>query len=701
MSGGWSRSLGGLCQSAIVLRNNFVYVGTDDGVLHAISMSDGRRAWTYRAGVPAVVAPVVERGKVWLAVAGGGVEAADAFTGRRLWRHRAVAGGTAPISSLLYPGPAWLGARLFTLDGRQLVAISKTSGKTLDSLRLPDGDLTYPVATDRAVVVGVDRTIYSVAPSLNRTLWRLNLGDEGPVTPVFAGGRIFTGTRRGSVFAIDAANGRMSWRYNSLPAAVAGVASDGMQLFVVSVTGNIYAFDAISGRLSWRFDTGGGLASPPVVSGASVLFGSNEGRIYSVSAEDGQFEWSYETADSYPISLGVQDDVTYFAANSPAGNEGTTRLVAFDIGATLAGLRAFNEGPMTGRRPEQDTVSAVLVDSVVAAAARAGPRGGVFAGVGWPYRFLSAVGNPSVLVRGSAGTSSTKSAEALAVSAGVMGLTAGVTSLAAFLLLFVCSAIGFAVAPRSIPILGAVRGGEEIGAVQPGLWRDSVRLVGRCRWSIGVVAAAELVAIPTLVLIRLVAGPADQVWAFMGWAGLVSTIILLTTSFCRSLLLRGMSAVRRGETPSSSRYVPRVRVVYRVITLNVVASILLALAFFLVDLSGALSSRWLLLPAMMCAVLPAPALLADCFVAADDESVPRSLAMAVRTMVRQPMGFGNYCLAAVAALLVPAAVGGWTSGAAGGFVVGLLFYPVASAFLAAMCVEICAAEGSLYNKQAD
>jgi len=688
VDGPWSRSFEGLCQSAIVARNNLVYVGTDDGVLRVVSASDGRTAWTYRSGVRGVAAPSVERGRVWLGVVGGTLHALDAFTGRRLWVHGPSAPAPAPATSSLYPGPASLRGRLFQVEGRRLVAIDKTSGRGVDSLILPDGELTQPVATDRAVVLGVDRTLYAVASQLNKTLWRRDLKEEGPTTPVYAAGSIFAGTRKGSVYAIDAVTGRLRWGHGGLPAAVSGVASDGVLVFVVTTTGNVYTLDAGSGSLKWRFDTGGALVTPPIASGMSVLFGSNDGRLYSVVADDGDFEWSYDTMGAYPVSLAAQDDVVFLVSNIPAGDRGSIRLAAYDIAGLLRGLRAFSTGRVAGRRAEQDNVSIVLVDSVVEAARRVGSEGGVFAALWWPYRFLSVAGNPNTVVRGSSKGPKSRGAEPLAISAAVLGLTVGPASLAGFLLVFLLSALGFVAAPRLVPILG--RAGEA-GSGSPagkGIWRDSARLAVRSGRAAGLALGAEAVAVPAFVLMRLIAGPADELWPFIVWAGLSSLVLLLVSASCRVLMLRWAWAKRERDERATAARSATGRAIFRVASLYVLSSLVLAAAFFLVDLSGTLNQLWLLPVAALCLVVSSPALVADCFVAVDDQSLPRSLLSAVLTMRELPGEFSSYVGAAGGAVLAPTIVG-TVLGPGAGFAVALLACPAAAAFLSAMCAELC------------
>lgn len=690
---GWERSFRGLCMSPIAVRNGMVYVATDDGVLHVLKAADGGTRWTYPTGRIGPAVPVVEQGRVWLATGDGSTYALDAFTGRRLWVRRPSAPEGTPGGYFLPAGPASLGKVLIQRVGRRLVGMRKTTGETASSLELPTGELTYPAVTLRSVVIGARESLYAVGPELETVKWRANLEDEGLVTPATGDDLVYTGTRRGAVIAVEGRRGQVRWRYSGLPAPVTGVSTDGVLVFASTNAGNLYAFAADTGRLAWRFDTEGSFVSQPAASGGSTFFGSNDGRLYSVNADDGSFEWAYETDGEYVTSVATEGNRAYFVANTFAGEEARTRLVAFDVDWAIAGIRAFTGSPIRGRRAQQDTVSTVLVDSGVVAAKRVGPRGGIVGPLMWPYRFLLAMGNPNGVV-GRRGAflvdeaTTARVADSLSMSGAVLGLTAGPGSLALLFGFFVISAIGFVLKPGSMPIIGAAGTGLT-GSVQQreaGLGGATRGVLSNPRM-LGIGYAIEAISLPIFVLQRLVAGPADDPWTFGIWMSLAGVVFLVVSSTARIMLVNCAAGIRRGDLVDLRSCAPRAEILVRTWLVYVVMACGAWIAFSLVCVAGVLNAAWLIVPSALVGALLLLAQIVDCHLILHGTSVPKSLVAAI-TVVRKPRPFAVYLAVGAAAMLAPAMVGA-ASSATWALVFALIVAPFASSVMALLGVDIC------------
>lgn len=670
-----------------------MYVGTSDGVLHVVGMRDGRQKWIYSTGRNGPVAPMVTMGRVWLAAADGSVHALNAFTGRRLWVYEPQ--GKAPALTEIHEfrGPALLRGRLIQREGRMLVAIRAANGKRLGSLALPRGHTTYPTAASGLLVMGVYRSLYALSPGLDRIVWEAKLGEEGAVTPVLAGERLVTGTRNGTVVAVDPSTGRVLWRHAGLPAPVTKVSGNADIVFAATSTGNLYALEAESGKSLWRFDTDGSLVSEPVVSSGSLLFGSNDGRLYSLNAQDGHFEWSYDTEDEFVSSLEVAEDIVYLAVSTYRSGELVTRLFSLDINRMLSGLRAFGgDARMTGRMAEQDNVTTVLVDSAVVGARRVASKGGIWGAFLWPHRYAAAAGNPNAVVRAPGmplRTATASWADPLALSAGVLAITFGPGSLAVFLLLFVLSAAGFAVWPRAVPMLGETDATRAAASATGARWlRRVVRQTARSRWMMGVTYGAELAAAVALVGVRLVAGPADQPWVFVVSTATAWLVVLVVSAVCRIMLLRGVDEVRRGGRFTFRRSRPRAALFVRVLLLYVVCWLAAGIAFALVDLAGVLHATWLLPVAILLAATVAPVTVADTYLVTGGLSIPRSLLAAARVLIRAPRSVAVYFTVVFGVLVFPAFIGA-TAGGGWGLACALAVGPFASSVLAGMSAEMC------------
>lgn len=152
----------------------------------------------------------------------------------------------------------------------------------------------WPMAAHDAWRSGA--TEVTLRPPFVRKWFRL-FPDEGlmaGVQPVVAGGRLFIGTLRGTVHAIDCETGADVWK-RTLPGAVLhSCAVQEGRVFVPCADGHLYALSTEDGKLLWRYQTPHALWNSPAVFGGTVYFGGRDGCAYAVRAANGELVWRRE-----------------------------------------------------------------------------------------------------------------------------------------------------------------------------------------------------------------------------------------------------------------------------------------------------------------------------------------------------------------------------------------------------------------------
>jgi outer membrane protein assembly factor BamB len=159
----------------------------------------------------------------------------------------------------------------------------------------------------------------AVEVASGREVWRTSLGDtyrghdgskDGPIsTPALDGGRVFIVGPHGTLFALEAATGRVQWRHDlkaeyGAPAPVYGFGTSPVvagDLVVVQAGGakthNVVAFDKVSGRLAWSTAHGSatGYATPVRATIASVpqVVAVSGDKVFAVRPADGSLLWSH------------------------------------------------------------------------------------------------------------------------------------------------------------------------------------------------------------------------------------------------------------------------------------------------------------------------------------------------------------------------------------------------------------------------
>jgi len=139
-----------------------------------------------------------------------------------------------------------------------------------------------------------------------RTLWTVR-GDWSLIEfpPVLEDGRLFLGTHRGLVLAVQARTGRILWhRQFSGCVAASPAVGDGVVYLGfldpppcrVTAPRFLAALDARTGSTLWRFRAGV-VETPPLLVDGRVYFGSWDHRVYAVDARTGRLDWSFATGD--------------------------------------------------------------------------------------------------------------------------------------------------------------------------------------------------------------------------------------------------------------------------------------------------------------------------------------------------------------------------------------------------------------------
>jgi hypothetical protein len=157
------------------------------------------------------------------------------------------------------------------------------------------GERDWPMLAHDAARSGA--TAAEIRPPFARKWYRL-FPDEGlmaGVQPVVAEGKVFVGTMRGVLHAIDAETGKDLWAYKAGGAILhASAVADG-KVFFGCADGSLYALRASDGQPLWEFPTGAAVWNSPLPHDDAVLIGSRDGNLYAVVSATGKLRWKAAT----------------------------------------------------------------------------------------------------------------------------------------------------------------------------------------------------------------------------------------------------------------------------------------------------------------------------------------------------------------------------------------------------------------------
>ncbi|WP_037669911.1 PQQ-binding-like beta-propeller repeat protein [Streptomyces griseus] len=291
---------------------------SDGPTLFALDAREGGDLW--RLSTDAWVYSLkADRGTVLTGTRGGGVQAWEASSGQKLWE---ITGCQTDFESpeagpALHDGTAfvWQDARLRALDARTgderwsypIGDAASCSGVPVRVTHGPDG-YVYLSAGSRVLAVDV---------ASGRVRWHF----EAPAVflsppafvpgPAVTGGGVYLADYLGTVYALDATDGRDRWRIaTEARASVEPVLVAAGHVHVGSGKG-LYTLDAVTGTPKWRFQAGGDIVGAPAVAEGRIHFGSTDHLLYTLKADDGRLRWKLATGGEITGSPVVRDGVVY------------------------------------------------------------------------------------------------------------------------------------------------------------------------------------------------------------------------------------------------------------------------------------------------------------------------------------------------------------------------------------------------------
>ncbi|MFH8339970.1 PQQ-binding-like beta-propeller repeat protein [Streptomyces sp. AM6-12] len=291
---------------------------SDGPTLFALDAREGTDLW--RLSTDAWVYSLqADHGTVVTGTRGGGVQAWEASNGQRLWE---ISGcqtdfETPEAGPLVHEGTVyvWQDARLRALDARTgeerwaypIGDAASCGGVPVRITPAPDG-YVYLCAGSR--VLAVDAVSGMVRWHFEAPAVFLSPPAFAP-GPAVTGGGVYLADYLGTVYALDATDGRDRWRIaTEARSSVEPVLVAAGHVHVGSGKG-LYTLDAVTGTPKWRFQAGGDVVGAPAVAEGRIHFGSTDHLLYTLKADDGRLRWKLATGGEITGSPVVRDGVVY------------------------------------------------------------------------------------------------------------------------------------------------------------------------------------------------------------------------------------------------------------------------------------------------------------------------------------------------------------------------------------------------------
>ncbi|GHJ39846.1 PQQ-binding-like beta-propeller repeat protein [Streptomyces sp. TS71-3] len=291
---------------------------SDGPTLYALDAREGTDLWRLSTD-GWVYSLKADRGTVVTGTRGGGVQAWEASSGQQLWElSGAQADFEAPESGpVVHDGTVyvWQDARLRALEAR--TGDERWSYPIGDAASCGGVPMRVTPASDGNVYVCAGTRALAVDVASGHVRWHFEAPAVFLSPPAFApgpsvtGGGVYLADYLGTVYALDATDGRDRWRIaTEARASAEPVLIEGGHVHVGSGKG-LYTLDAVTGTPKWRFQAGGDVVGSPVVAEGRIHFGSTDHLLYTLKADDGRLRWKLATGGEITGAPVVQGGVVY------------------------------------------------------------------------------------------------------------------------------------------------------------------------------------------------------------------------------------------------------------------------------------------------------------------------------------------------------------------------------------------------------
>jgi len=256
----WAVPLGAETSAPPVVEGGRVFLALEGQEVDALAVADAAPLWW--VALETRFALAAGDGLVFVATPDG-VAALEQDTGVERWRARIGAAAAAPT---------WRAGWVVTLtDAPEIVALRAVDGTVIwrEPLQAPaaaaaalEGDRVY-VALDDGRVVARD-------VSTGQSVWESQLGGAGRGITAFAD-RIYVGSLDNRFYCLAARNGHLLWVWRTGADVIGGAVVDAEHVYFVSLDNVLYALDRRTGVRRWKASLPTRAVGPPSPAGRTVL----------------------------------------------------------------------------------------------------------------------------------------------------------------------------------------------------------------------------------------------------------------------------------------------------------------------------------------------------------------------------------------------------------------------------------------------
>lgn len=326
----WSTDVGeaGRFTYIPVLADNLIYAVNAEGSVMQLSAENGKKVWETQLGEPISSGAGLGGGLVLAGTSKGHLYALN-LNGKKLW--------SAVLSSEIQGQPRYYdGTVIVRTSDHHIYGIDAADGRRKWSYERATPSLSLKtqagiVVDGGAVYAGFPGgKLVAIRADNGKLIWEATVAQPKGVTeieriaditslPFVDGPLVYVVAYQGKVAAVDRQRGQVVW--NRDISSYVGLTADNSKVYLSHTIGSVYSLDASNGKTFWRQGNLGyrNLTVPLPLSNV-VAVGDLEGYIHLLSQDDGSFVGRLQVGSKPLMSLIAGSNPNQFFAQSRDGH---------------------------------------------------------------------------------------------------------------------------------------------------------------------------------------------------------------------------------------------------------------------------------------------------------------------------------------------------------------------------------------------
>ncbi len=293
--------------ACVAIVGDHVYAPALSGYLHCLNLKTGAEIWKYRSIEDAdpkkfapgfKAAPLVTDSTIYIGDEDGVLHAIDRTTGLKKW----VFASDAEISGCVAP----FGENLLLASHDSFLYCLTKEGTEVWKFQTNDRINCSPgIADTYTFLAGCDEHLRVIDLNTGKEFRDMPLESFLIASPAVVGDLLYVGTHTGMVVCVDWRKGEFVWRYEGprkMPFHASAAVTDDL-VIVGGHDKHVHAIDRLTGKVRWTFQTQARIESSGAVVDRRFFVGSGDKNLYGISLDSGEEVWKFNAGRG--ISAGI------------------------------------------------------------------------------------------------------------------------------------------------------------------------------------------------------------------------------------------------------------------------------------------------------------------------------------------------------------------------------------------------------------